>query len=339
MRRRDIIRSIGTAGIGSIGFASINVASAEEAPRDLVAALRESTTVQRLRDEFLFVGLRTDQAEQVDITFERDGSDSPSGFRVVHIPSRIGEVSVMVMGEYVVSLMVDVNEHGKYQMAYGYGPEPLPDPSVDEVTVAVSDDRLEVIRGVTETERAEIGDTLSKDPDDLFVYSSSLEDGYTAVEAADATVSSAAGPDAFSTGDEIEVYTVSEDRTTTIEHRTETFAEPAEQPVRTAGTGDRVAECVANSALCLGTIDACLKCKIPCMASRIPGNPTFAGFVAACLICLSHTCGHELTAVLGDEAGSCETMLCCLSDFAQYISGDRLDPDDLIEKIPAYSCA
>jgi len=245
----------------------------------------------------------------------------------------------MLMGEYVVALMVDVNKNGKNQMRHGFGPEPLPDASVDEVTVMISDDQVEVIRSVTEKEREEIATALSKDSEDLFMYSSSLENGYTAVDcdAADKAKSELT-PASLSTGEKINVYRVSQDRDAVVENRTETFGQSSNQLVQTAGVGRDVAYCVTNSTSCILTIDTCLKCKIPCMASKIPGNPSFAGVVAVCLICISHTCGHELTAVLADEGGSCEAMLCCLSDFSQYISGDRIDPDGLIDKIPAYSC-
>ena len=84
MRRRDIIRSIGTAGVGSVSLASINITSANRVEQNLIQSLLDTTTVQRLQEEFRSIDFRTEQAEQVDITLSRSGEES-SGYRVVHI--------------------------------------------------------------------------------------------------------------------------------------------------------------------------------------------------------------------------------------------------------------
>lgn len=82
------------------------------------------------------------------------------------------------------------------------------------------------------------------------------------------------------------------------------------------GRVEKVSYCVSNAILCIAGIDTCRLASIPCNASKIPGNPSFAGFITACLIALSNLCGKEILQILV-TSHSCEVMVACLWEFGE----------------------
>jgi len=376
MNRRNVLKSAGvlTAGglaLGTVSGTAVETA-VEEADQEELDYILQSDTLEQLRTDLGNVSLQTEKASYKSVNIMRE-SGKDTNWRVLNIPSNIGDVEILLSNGNLISLQVEPNRTGKNQLTEEDGLT-IPDPSVEVYYSAVGAES-ELIRSLTEKEQEEITAVIGPQSGDVTAFTTSLQETYTLIKEEKQTKKSEnTSVESFVTetiydidrqemeivaereryikdtpnGRELDVQWhkaydrgqqmngISPDKVvpchaddgritpdcgggggggSNCDH--EVDIGPIDRCVDLPdGTAEKVSYCAANFALCIGGVDTCTLAKVPCSASKIPGNPSFAGFVAACFIALTNLCGKELLQVLAGSH-SCEVLIACLWEFGE----------------------
>ena len=110
MKRRHILKSVSglaASGItlGKVGgdILEVNTNTVGNVDEEVLEVILESQTLEQLRSDFSYTVLETDAAEYKSVEIERETGET-SGWRVLRIPSNIGNVQVLLSNGNILSL-------------------------------------------------------------------------------------------------------------------------------------------------------------------------------------------------------------------------------------------